>query len=123
MATPEISQKAGKLNLVIEQGARFDPVLTWKDENGVVINLTGWTARMQIRASKSEAAFLIELTTENGGITLGGAAGTISLVITGTATAAITWTKGVYDLEMVSPSGYPTRLVEGTVKVKTEVTK
>lgn len=122
MPTPEISQKAGKLNIVIEKGARFDPVLTWKTA-GVAVDLTSYTARMQIRATQSSETILIDLTTENGGIALGGAAGTISLVITNDVTEAIDWAKGVYDLELVSPSGYPTRLVEGIVKVRDEVTR
>jgi len=123
MPTPELSQKAGKLNLVIEQGSRFDPVLTYKDSAKELVILTSYTARMQIRATKDAATALVDLTTENGGIVLGGVAGTIQIVIASDVTEAFTWTKGVYDLELISPSGYPSRLLEGSVKIRTEVTR
>jgi hypothetical protein len=45
----------------------------------VAINLTGYTARMQVRSTLESAEALIELTTANGRIALGGSAGTITL--------------------------------------------
>ncbi len=123
MATPKIEPKAGKLNMVIEQGATFNPVLTWKDANDAAIDLADWTARMHIRAEITDADPLLTLTTEDGGITLGGAAGTISLLISAADTADLDWESGVYDLEMVSPSGIVTRLLKGTVTVQAEVTR
>lgn len=87
------------------------------------INLTGYTARMQIRSSVESETVLVNLTTENGGITLGGTGGTVQLLITAVATAAITWTSGVYDLELVSGSGIVTRLVSGRINVTQEVTR
>ena len=38
------------------------------------------------------------------------------------STAAFTWTKGVYDLEMVSAAGVVTDLLYGKVAVEQEVT-
>lgn len=123
MATPVLSSQAGKLTIVIEQGTTFNPVLTYKDSLGALINLTGYTARMQIRLKKTSAAFLVELTTENGGITLGGAAGTITLLITAVASAALTFTSASYDLELIAGGGAVTRLLEGSVTLSPEVTK
>lgn len=123
MATPVLSAQAGKLNIVIEQGATFNPVLTYRDENAALIDLSGYTARMQIRLAKSDLAFIHELTTENSGITLGGVAGTITLLITDTDTAAFTFTDAVYDLELISGGGIVTRLIEGTVTLSAEATK
>lgn len=115
---------AAKLKLLIEQGATFRKVLTWKAGTpAVAVDLTGCTARMQMREVITDTTPLVELTTENGGITLGGVAGTIELVITATATAAITWTAAVYDLEIEFASGDVTRLVYGTVTVTPEVTR
>jgi hypothetical protein len=114
---------AGKHKFEIEQGATFNPILTWKDENDTVINLTDFTARMQIRQSVNSSTVLEELTTENGGITLGGVLGTITLLISASDTAAYTWKTGVYDLELISPTGIVTRLLQGTVIVSPEVTR
>jgi hypothetical protein len=125
MATPKLEAQAGKLNIVIEQGATFNPVLTYTDsaEPPVPINLTGYTARMQIRLKRTSSGFLHELTTENGGITLGGAAGTIILLITSGDTTAFTFTSAVYDLELIDGSAVVTRLLQGSVALSTEATK
>jgi len=122
MATPKLKAQAGKLNMVIEQGATFNPVLTYQDADGNIIDLTSFTARMKIKDSRSDATALEELTTENGGITLGGVAGTIALLFDDAATAAMTWESGVYDLELISGSSIVTRLLQGVVTVSAEVT-
>ena len=113
---------ARELNLVIEKGATFSKTFTWKNPDGSAINLTGYTARMQVRQSKKASSTLLSLTTENSRITLGGAAGTIVLTITATDTAAISWATGVYDLEMITGSTVK-RLLEGAVTVSEEVTR
>lgn len=122
MATPKLDAQAGKLNIVIEQGSTFNPIFTYKDENDVAIDLTGYTARMQIRSSRTAVGFIEELTT-GAGITLGGAAGTIALLISDTDTAAYTFKTAVYDLELISAGGIVTRLLQGTVTLSTEATK
>ncbi len=66
---------------------------------------------------------LADLTTENGGITLGGASGTVDLYLSDAATAAMGWESGVWDLEIVHPSGDVTRLAEGSIGVSKEVTR
>ena len=114
---------AATLDFNIEQGATFSHRLEWKDSREQPIDLTGYTARMQVRAKKSSDTVLVELTTANGRITLGGANGTIDLKIEATVTAGFNWTKGVYDLELESGAGFVTRLVEGNVTVLLEVTR
>ncbi|MGH9892810.1 MAG: hypothetical protein ACREA0_12630 [bacterium] len=86
-------------------------------------DLAGYTARMHIRATQSAATTLIELTTANSRIALDNVLKTITLTISATDTAAITWTAGVYDLEMVSAGGVVTRLLEGSVSISEEVTR
>lgn len=113
---------AAKLNLVIEQGATFAKTLTYQDSAGDAIDLTSYVGRMQIREKVTDAATVVDLTEGNGGIVMGGVAGTIDLLITAAATAAFTWTKGVYDVE-IELSGVVTRLVEGGVTVNPEVTR
>lgn len=87
------------------------------------VNLTGFTARMQIRETVESTTVLHSLTTENGGITLGGAAGTIALTISATDTAAFTFDTAVYDLEIISGSGVVTEVMSGTVTLGDEVTR
>lgn len=113
-----------KLKLTVKQGATFRRGLTWK--TGVPpapVDLTGYTARMQIREEVTSTDVLATLTTENNGITLGGAAGTIVLYLSPTATADFDWESGVYDIEMIAPNDDVIRLVEGSVIVSPEVTR
>ena len=114
---------AGVLNLEVEQGATFTRVITWTDENAALINLVGYTAAMKARVNFDSTSAFIDLTTENGGITLGGAAGTIQLDIDAATTAALATLSGVYDLELYSGAGVKTRLLKGTLTVSREVTK
>jgi hypothetical protein len=114
---------AGKHNIYIEQGATWSLPLRWQDADENPMDLTGFTARMHIRKKVTDPAFEIELTTEDGGITLGGADGSIGLFISATDTAAIDIKTGAYDLELISPGGVVTRLLEGAVTVSFEVTR
>jgi hypothetical protein len=86
-------------------------------------DLTGFTARMQIRESVGAAVALLDLTTSNSRISLDNTAKTITLTISATDTAAITWMRGVYDLELVSPGGIVYRVAQGAVFVNRETTR
>jgi len=117
---------AVRQNLVIEQGATFGFNINWlQSDESTPVDLTGYTARMHIRDSVDDAATLLELTTENSRIVLDGSAGTIQLSISATDTAAISFTQGVYDLELVDTgdTGEVTRLTYGGVEVRPEVTR
>jgi hypothetical protein len=113
-----------KHNFFVYRGATFSEQIEWKDENGVAIDLTGFTARMHMRDTLEATTPFLTLTTENGGITLGGAAGTVDLLASAAATSAISATSGVYDLELVAGDGVTvTRLLEGLVTISPEVTR
>ena len=84
-------------------------------------DLTGFTARMSIKA-KIGGTELLRLDTTNGRIAVNNTTKTITLTIDATTTAAITWAAGIYDLEMVSPTGVVTAIYSGAVLVIPEVT-
>ena len=85
------------------------------------VDLTGFTARMSIK-DKVGGTELLRLDTTNSRIVLNSTASTITLVISATDTAAITFTKGVYDLELQSLGGIVTALLYGKVSIEQEVT-
>jgi len=114
---------AGKYNFLCEQGATFNPTITWTDEAWDAVSLVGYTARMQVRATIDASTQLIELTTENSRITLGGLAGTIELLLSCDETAALADGTFKYDLELESPGDVCTRLLKGNFKVDPEVTR
>lgn len=113
----------GKKNFKVLQGATFEETITWTDDSGAAMNLTGYTARMQAREEYDSATAFIDINTGNGGITLGGVAGTIALLISATNTALITAEHGYYDLELVSPTGKVYRLLQGKICVSKEATR
>jgi len=111
----------GKYNFICPQGSTFSKQLTWTIEEEPV-NLETYTARMQVREKYSSKIAIVDINTENGGITLGGDEGTILLYISDEATQQIIAKNYVYDLEMVSASEV-IRLIEGKFIVTPEVTK
>jgi hypothetical protein len=113
---------AGQYHIVTDQGATFTRQLTWKDDTGAAVNLTGYTARMQLRTSVQNDSVVLELTDANGRIALGGAAGTITLTVTAADMTTLPPLKYVYDLELVNGT-VVTRLVQGTFIVRPEVTR
>ena len=113
-----------KYDFEIEQGAAFALVFRRKDDAGGPIPLTGYTARMQVRANVAAQDVLLELTTENGRLVIDEANGEAAIALDADTTAACTWRKGVYDLELVPPDGKNViRLVEGQITVSREVTR
>lgn len=112
----------GSYDIVMPKGSTFNLQMTFKIDN-TPVNLTGYTARMQARTGVNVSTTILDMTTENGQITLGGALGTISLDLTAAETAAITKNSLVYDLELVSGGGVVTRLLEGSIAVTPEVTR
>lgn len=92
-----------EIDLKIYKNATFNFLFTWKGSDGNPINLTGYTAKLRIKEDYKKNE-IIYLTTENGGIALGGALGTVSITIDETVTAAIKEKSGVYDLIMTSGS-------------------
>lgn len=122
---------AGTYNIVAEQGATYSKLFTLTNSAGDLIDLTGYTARLHVREAYSGEVKLLELTTENGGITLGGAAGTLALLATATQMAAIVVPdlpgtppkrSAVYDLELITGSTI-TRLLQGKFDITREVTR
>lgn len=119
---------AGTYNILCEQGTTFVRVLELQSPNPVdssvyeVYDLTGHTARMQVRRTIDSSAVIISLTTENGGIQIDGDDGKITIIMSDSQTAALT-SSGVYDLEIEDPSGNVSRVVQGTFTLSQEVTR
>lgn len=114
---------AAVYDITIEQGADFFINLTYKDDTGSPIDLTGYSARMQVREDYSSATALVDATTGNGDITLGGVSGSIDIHIPASVTGALNFDTGKYDIEIVDASGVVTRLLQGSVVLSPEVTR
>lgn len=86
------------------------------------VDLSGYTARMQIRPKLDDSTIIKELTTENGGIVINNTTKTIQLVISATDTAAFTFNSAVYSLELVVASTV-IPFAAGSVSLTKEVTR
>lgn len=106
------------LNLV--QGSTFNQVWVFRDSAGNIRDFTGNTARMKIKQTPAGAT-LLELTSANGGLTLGDAAGTLTYDITATQTESLEVYRGYYDVEEVA-GAVITRLASGRVVIKKQIT-
>lgn len=123
---------AGKYDLALEAGSLFEQSIIWKP-GGVTADLTNYTAKLQVRRDMLDEEPIIDLTSETGGLTLGGVLGTILIRITATQTAALQASYptdrlgrlGRYDLELIPPSGAANarRILEGRVTLSMNVTR
>lgn len=124
---------AGVYNITIEQGTTFyrlidvmEPDVLDPDEYDP-FNLTGYTARMQIRRTVDNSTPMLSLTSPtvsgNGITVMDGANNAISINMTDTTTSSLL-TSGVYDLEIIKTStGAVSRLIQGTITLSLEVTR
>lgn len=109
-----------KFNIELQQGATFRQILTWKDGSRRPVNLAGCTAKLQIREAFGSPALLT--LTETNGLTLGDVKGTVAIFISDEQTAAMNFTRGVYDLLITFTNGDTRRLIEGRVTFSKAVT-
>jgi hypothetical protein len=113
---------ASTYNITAEQGANYAATLTYRDSSNVLVNLTGYSARMQVRRTVGSETRYLSLT-QASGITLGGAAGTVAIAISAAALSSIPAGNYVYDLELISGAGAVVRLISGDFVVSGEVTR
>ena len=124
---------AGVYNITIEQGTTFYRLIDVMEPTVLdpdvyeAFDLTGYTARMQIRRTVDNSTPMLSLvspTASGNGITvMDGANNAISINITAATTATLE-TSGVYDLEIIKTStGAVSRLIQGTITLSLEVTR
>jgi hypothetical protein len=110
----------GVYDIVCPQGATFDRTFSYSI-GGTAVNLTGYTAALQVRAGYDADTALISLTSGSG-ITLGGAAGTIVVTASAAVTGAVDAGSYAYDLELYS-GAETTRLLQGSFTITGGVTR
>ena len=130
---------AGIYSFVVEQGATTDFELVYKDSAGELIDLSGYTARMQLKPSRGSSETYLTLSSslqaDGTGLNFSGSggdqasnnptSGTIGIYISHTTSSNLSFGSAFYDLELASGSGdttVVTRLLQGKVKLSKEVT-
>ena len=111
-------------NIQVHRGADALRIWTWMSgDPPQPVDLSGCSARMQIRKRVQDDAALALLSSDNGLITLGGATGTIQASFTHALTAALPVGALVYDLAITHPDGQITLLIGGELMNKLTVTR
>jgi hypothetical protein len=90
--------------------------------NNQAVNLTGYTARMQVRPDYTSQTLIVNLSVGNG-IVITGPTGAIAITINAAETATISAGTYLYDVELVAPDATVQRLLEGKFVVTPEVTR
>ena len=127
---------AGKYSFTIEQGSTVDFEIVYKDSNSDPIDLTLYTARMQIRPSIGSDIVHMTLSSSlnpcGTGLNMSGSnstnpptAGSIGIFISAASSSLLDFNEAVYDLEIASGSGNcanVTRILQGKVKLSKNTT-
>jgi len=113
---------AATYNTTIDQGADWYINFNYQNPNGTPVNITGYTAALQLRTSPLAKTTALSLTTGSG-ITITGSTGLIAVHATAVQTGGITNGMYVYDLEITSGAGVITRLIQGNINVSAQVTR
>lgn len=108
-------------DITIYQGATFATSFVYQDDNGTAVNLTGYTAQMQIREENTHEV-LLDLTT-TAGLTITAASGKVDIAITAAQSAAFEVQNAEYDLLIKSTGGTVTPLMRGAFVVTPRITR
>ena len=114
-------QNTARSRTACEQGATFRRKVTLLDSERLPVDLTGYTARMQVRDPKKNT-LIVELTTANGRISVEAATGVLLIEIGATVTEGLPIGIFIYDLELVATADSVTRLLEGKFQVTRNAT-
>jgi hypothetical protein len=105
-------------NIFIDQGADYSNIITVGSSSGAPLNLTGYSVASQIRKSFSSSIsynFTASI--------FSASEGKVRLQLSASGSGAIPPGRYLYDVEITSPSGTKTRVVEGIVTVNPEITQ
>lgn len=105
-------------NLYVDQGTDFSAIITLKNQDGSVLNLTGFTVASQFRKSyQSSSATNFTVTIFNA------AQGKIRMQLPAATSSALLPGRYLYDVEITSPANERKRALEGIVVLTPEITR
>ena len=93
-----------------------------KDSNDDPINLTGASAKLQVRDTKGGSKLAFTLTSPSGGITIDPTLGKLTCKMTPTQTNKLFYPKSSYDLMVTDSNSNKTKLIEGFLTLSRSVT-
>lgn len=125
-----MSKETPNYDIRIKQGDEFTLEFTLfnvdpETEAKTARDITGYTAKMQVRQRYNSPDFLVEATTEDEAntIELGDDAGTVKVTMPPATTAALNFKEALYDIDLINAEGKPERILGGTAYLEKEVTR
>jgi hypothetical protein len=113
---------AGQKNFEVDQNATFSFIVEYKDNNELPIDLTGATAKMQVRDTKGGSKLAFTLTSPAGGITITPLLGKLTIKMTPTQTSKLFYPKSSYDIMVTDSNTNKIKLLEGFITLSRSVT-
>lgn len=113
---------AGQKNFEVDQNTTFTFIVEYKDSDGDPIDLTGASAKLQVRDTKGGPKLAFTLTSPSGGITIDAPSGKITVTMTPAQTNKLFYPKSSYDLMVTELNSVKTKLVEGFIMLSRSVT-
>lgn len=110
-----------KFDFQIQAGDDMKVKVSIVDKQTQPVDVSAYRAAMQIRACVNSPDAIDTLTTENGRIEMNN--GFLVLNFPNKVTETFDSGSFVYDLELISPPDFITKILRGTVRVLAEVTK
>lgn len=89
----------------------------------IPIDLTGFSGIMHIRSKQPSDEIILELSTANSRVLLGGTNGKITLAIHSADTSPLKKGKYVYDFKLISAGAITTRFIQGKIDVDSQITR
>lgn len=113
-----------KYNISIQQGSKYELSIQARNADNTVMDLTGYSGRMQVRPTMNSILVLLEASTANGRIAINAPGGIVTVTVGADVTALLNWNVAYYDLEIftVDPANVK-RLIEGYASLSREVTR
>jgi hypothetical protein len=105
-------------NLFVDAGSNYSNIITVTATNGLFLDLTNYTVKSQLRKSYT-STIAYNFTTSIQSAT----EGKVRLQLTAAQSEAIPPGRWLYDVEITSPSGTKTRVIEGIVTVTPQITQ
>ena len=105
-------------DFVIYRGTTLRKTFTWKPGN-VLANLSGYSATVQFRLATVDPSPALTLTSQNGGVVLGGALGTFEMFATPTQMLVLTADAYLYEMRIIYPNTDIASLVKGKMTLIT----
>lgn len=113
---------AAQKNFEVDQNTTFSFTVEYLDNNNLPINLSGATAKMQVRDTKGGSKLSFTISSPFEGIVIDGPAGRVTCTMTPAQTSKLFHPKSSYDLMITDTNNTKTKLLEGFLTLSRSVT-